>query len=183
MSTDRARGRSRPRRRNTPNARSRGQRRLQLQPFRGRYPVLPPVGQSWPAVYPLPAGQNFIIPTPAFPIPQMMPAYNPQTAMPFNAFQAQQPPYCVTVPTSMTCYYAPMPMCEWAEPTEAIKEVLPEQVSGEDIEQSTENLLPHVQQTILYYDPMVCDLYMTILFNMFNRSICMFEESSCCRCY
>ena len=94
-----------------------------------------------------------------------MPAYNPQATIPFNVFQAQQPPYCVTVPTSMMCYYAPMPMCEWAEPTggEAIKEVLPEQASGEDIEQSTENLLPHVQQTILYYDPMVGDLCATVL--------------------
>lgn len=154
MSTDT--GRSRPRRKNTPNARSRGRKRLQLQPFRGRYPVLPPVGQSWP-VYPLPAGQNFIIPTPAYPTPQMIPAYNPQTAMPFNVLQSQQPPYCtVTVPTSMMCYYAPtcMPMCEWGETTE----VLAEQTSGEAIEQSTENMLPNIQQTIMYYDPLVCEL-------------------------
>ena len=86
----------------------------------------------------------------------MMPAYNTQTAMPFNVFQAQQPPY-VTVPTSMVCYYAPVPLYEWADPSDGqgIIKVLPEQGSGGDIEQSTENLLPHIQQTILYYDPMV----------------------------
>ena len=55
------------------------------------------------------------------------------------------------------CYYAPMPlMFEWGE-GEAVTEVLPKLASGEDIQQSAENLLPHMQQTFLYYDPTVCD--------------------------
>lgn len=161
MSGDR--NKSRPTRRNTPNARSHDQRRLQLQPVRGRYPVLPPVGQSWP-VYPVLGGQNFIIPTPTYPMPQMMPAYNctTQTAIPFNVFQAQQQPY-VAIPTSMVCYYAPMSAYEWTS-NQAITEVLPEQASGGNIEQSMEDLLPHIQRTILYYDPMVheCELYIHV---------------------
>ena len=174
MSTDR--GKSRPKRRNTPNARARGQRRLQLQPVRGRYPVLPPVGQSWP-IYPTPAGQNFIIPTTAYPMPlisQMM-AYNPQTTMHMNMFQALQPPY-VTVPTSML-YCAPMPLCELAEPTnDVIAEVLPdltEQGSGEEIEQASEDMLPSIQQTILYYDPMVCkSMHISQIYFIFEELFC-----------
>ena len=166
-------GRTRTKSRHAPNARSR-QRRLPLQPIRGRYPVLPPIGiggdASWSSdPYQLTSPPPIMIPTMAYPVvPFHHQVLSPST-MPVNAFPPQ--PYAAamsTVPTSTLVYYAPpFPAAPyqwmWTEPNRTITELATDQENDDgsgscsEEEESTQSI-HFIQQGMLYPDTMVCSM-------------------------
>lgn len=162
MSTRRSKDtRSRPK--------SRGhQRRLQLQPLRGRYPVLPPIGgTSWPSDPYQPACQQTImIPAAmAYPMLPLHQALPPSTMpMPMNTFPPGQPYAAMSsVPTSTLVYYSPpFPVLPypwlWMEPNSMITELPTDDHinDNETFESCCDDSEHRLQRDISCPDPMVC---------------------------
>ena len=163
MSTQRTKGR--PKSRHAPNARSRQRR----QPIRGRYPVLPPIGDgaSWcNDPYQLTGQPPLMIPAMAYPVvPFHHQVLSPST-MPVNAFPHIPQPYAAamsTVPTSTLVYYTPpFPAVPyqwmWTEPNSMITELATDLENDEgsgscsDEDESTH----FIQQGMLHPDTAVC---------------------------